>query len=151
MAPGAAELVADVGQAIGRIGVRPFEPRDAARWDAFVQRCPQATFFHRVGWREILEDVFRHRPHYLIAERKGEISGVLPLAEVRSLVFGKALVSLPFCVYGGPAADDGDTERALVTAAAELARSLGVDYLELRNRTAKCDGWHFEVLSVAVL
>jgi len=148
MAPGAAEPVADVGQAIGRISVRPFDARDAARWDGFVQRCPQATFFHRVGWREILDDVFRHRPHYLIAERNGEITGVLPLAEIRSLLFGKALVSLPFCVYGGPAADDSDTERALVSAAAELARSLRVDYLELRNRTAKCDGWPRQELYV---
>src|SRR5262249_9439412 len=71
-------------------------------------------------------------------------------AEVRSLFFGKALISLPFCVYGGPAADDSDAERALITAAAELARSLGVDYLELRNRTPKCDGWPRQGLDVTV-
>jgi len=44
------------------------------------------------------------RTHYLVAERGSEIVGVLPLAEVKSRLFGHALTSLPFCVYGGPAA-----------------------------------------------
>ena len=65
--------------------------RDAARWDEFVARCPDATFFHRIGWRAIIEEVFRHRTHYLLAERGGAIVGVLPLAEVKSLLFGHAL------------------------------------------------------------
>ena len=35
--------------------VRPFAGADAARWEAFVERCPEATFFHRIGWREIID------------------------------------------------------------------------------------------------
>ena len=30
---------------------------DAARWDQFVQACPEATFFHRAGWKSIIENV----------------------------------------------------------------------------------------------
>ena len=45
--------------------VRAFRREDDGAWDAFVARCPNATFFHRIGWREILEEVFRHRTHYL--------------------------------------------------------------------------------------
>ena len=121
--------------------VRPFEEADADRWDAFVERCPEATFFHRLGWREILSDVFRHRTHYLVAERGGDIVGVLPLAEVKSRLFGHALTSLPFCVYGGPAANDAEAETALINAAVDIARSLDVDHLELRNRVTKCSDW----------
>ena len=54
------------------VGVRRFVAADAPAWDAFVQRCPDATFFHRIGWRDIIEDVFRHRTHYLIAERPAQ-------------------------------------------------------------------------------
>jgi hypothetical protein len=43
--------------------VHPFDPADARRWDDFVARCPEATFFHRIGWRAIIEDIFRHRCH----------------------------------------------------------------------------------------
>ena len=121
--------------------VRPASDFDAAAWDAFVQRCPDATFFHRFGWRGIIEGVFRHRSHYLVAERGGEIAGVLPLAEVKSRMFGHSLASLPFCVYGGPAANDIDTEHALIEEATRLAQSLDVEHLELRNRTSKCPAW----------
>ena len=40
-------------------------------WSAFVTSCPEATFFHRIEWRDLIEDVFRHRAHYLLAERAG--------------------------------------------------------------------------------
>lgn len=129
------------GRATERIAVRPFAAADAPRWQAFAQRTPDATFFHAVEWREIIERVFRHRTHYLVAERGGEFEGILPLAEVRSRLFGHALVSLPFGVYGGPAAADPDAERALIDAADRLAQSLRVDHLELRNRRARCPGW----------
>ncbi len=121
--------------------VRAFAPDDAPRWEQYVEACPEATFFHRIGWRGIIEDVFRHRTYYLLAERGGRIVGILPLAQVRSRLFGHALVSLPFCVYGGPAADDDDTASLLLDTASDLARSLGVDHLELRNRTPRRTDW----------
>src|SRR6185295_11519276 len=31
---------------------------ERARWDAFVQSCPEATFFHRAGWQTILEQCY---------------------------------------------------------------------------------------------
>ena len=124
-----------------RVAVRPFASADRARWDAFVDRCAGATFFHRAGWLDVMEDVFRHRCHYLIAERDGAICGVLPLAEVRSRFFGHSLVSLPFCVYGGPAALDVAAEDALIDSASQLARELRVQHLELRNRVAKRGDW----------
>src|SRR3954471_19748568 len=58
------------------------------RWDAFVDAAPEARFFHRAGWREVIARSFGHRTHYFTAERGGEIVGVLPLTEIRSLLFG---------------------------------------------------------------
>jgi FemAB-related protein (PEP-CTERM system-associated) len=124
-----------------RIRVRSMQTADAARWDAFVEVCPNATFFHRVGWAQIIEQVFRHRTHYLLAERGSDIVGVLPLAQVRSRLFGHALVSLPFAVYGGVASSDGAAVAALHAAAVERARELGVGHLELRNMTPTEAEW----------
>jgi FemAB-related protein (PEP-CTERM system-associated) len=114
---------------------------DRARWEAFVLDCPDATFFHRIGWREIYETVFRHRTHYLLAEQGGQIVGVLPLVELRSVLFGHALVSLPFAVYGGVASTDVRAVGALHAAAADLAARLGVQHLELRDREAREPQW----------
>src|SRR6185295_5439672 len=83
------------------IQVRQLTEADEPRWDAFVLACADATFFHLSGWQRIMQSVFRHRTLYLLAERAGSIVGVLPLAEVKSRLFGHSVVSLPFCVYGG--------------------------------------------------
>jgi FemAB-related protein (PEP-CTERM system-associated) len=131
--------------------VRVLAPSDdaaAARWDAFVGECPTATFFHRSGWREVIESVFRHRTYYLYAERTARIEGVLPLARVRSRLFGDALVSLPFAVYGGVAAVSDAAASALESEAAALAGRLGVDHLELRNVAARHPDWPTQRLYV---
>ncbi|MFI4953665.1 MAG: FemAB family XrtA/PEP-CTERM system-associated protein [Burkholderiales bacterium] len=148
MMESAASEVVRVGRAADRVTVRPFTGADAPAWDAFVERCPEATFFHRIGWREIIEGVFRHRAHYLVAERPGAIAGILPLAEVKSRLFGHALVSLPFGVYGGPAASDAEAGRALVEVATGLADSLDVEHLEFRSCAAKCPDWPHQDLYV---
>jgi len=142
---------ASPGQGSGEAGavrVQSFSGGDEARWDAFVEGCPDATFFHRSGWRAILEETFRHRTHYLLAERAHAVVGVLPLAEVRSRLFGDSLVSLPFCVYGGPAASDRVASDALIDAASDLARALRVPYLELRNRQPTRPDWPRQELYV---
>jgi FemAB-related protein (PEP-CTERM system-associated) len=108
---------------------------DTARWDAYVRSHADGTFFHLAGWAEVISQSFGHRCHYLVARREGgEVAGVLPLVHLDSLLFGNALMSIPFGVYGGVLADDAATERALLDAACALARELRVDYLELRNR-----------------
>ncbi|MFM8559969.1 MAG: FemAB family XrtA/PEP-CTERM system-associated protein [bacterium] len=113
----------------------------AERWDRFVAHCPEATFFHRAGWRDILVDSFGHAPHYLWAEEGGEIVGVLPLARMRSLLFGDARVSTPFCVYGGVAATTDAARAALEEAAVALGTRLGVDHVEFRNLRPRRDDW----------
>jgi FemAB-related protein (PEP-CTERM system-associated) len=121
--------------------VRPYRDGDRESWARYVERCSEATFFHRIEWRDLIEDVFRHRTHYLVAERGGRLVGVLPLVRVRSLLFGDALVSMPFAVYGGAAVDDEPARQALHRSAEALARDLGVGHLELRNRTPTEPDW----------
>jgi hypothetical protein len=124
-----------------RVRVRTADASDEAAWEAFVAACPGATFFHRFPWCRVLERAFGHRCHFLVAEADGVIQGVLPLAEVRSRLFGHKLASLPFCVYGGIAATSETAAAALREQASDLARRLGVDALELRNREPSGSGW----------
>ena len=127
--------------------VHALEASDVERWDAFVRAHPEATFFHLSAWKQIIEDVFRHRTHFLFAQRAGDIVGVLPLAEVRSLVFGHSLTSLPFCVYGG-AVGDVDAVAALEGEAERIARETGVQHLEYRNLSARHEDWPRQELYV---
>ena len=95
------------------VAVRPFRPEDAGRWDDFVRARADGTFFHLSAWRRVIERAFGHRTHYLLAERAGIVTGVLPLTHVRSALFGSSLISNAFAVYGGPIAADGESLRAL--------------------------------------
>lgn len=124
------------------VRVRPFDESDAQAWDEFVCTSEGGTFFHLSGWRQILRDVFHLRPLYLVAERGGEICGVLPLFHQRSLLFGNALISTPFCVEGGPLAIDQEVRNALDQAALELLDTTRASYVEFRSRKACHPDWH---------
>jgi FemAB-related protein (PEP-CTERM system-associated) len=131
--------------------IKRMEPSDratGAAWDAFVTSCPAATFFHRAGWQRVIRDVFRHATHFLYTESDGGITGVLPLAHVRSMLFGNALVSIPFGVYGGVAAHDAESLAALEVAAQDLAKQLRVGHLELRNIEPRHPEWPTQDLYV---
>ena len=114
---------------------------DRARWDAFVMASPDATFFHRAAWRDVIGEAFGHRTLFLYAEREGRIVGVLPLARQKSLLFGDALISLPFCVYGGVVAEDRVAAEALLDAAEARAADMGVGHLECRNLNRQREAW----------
>ncbi len=121
--------------------VRTLQPGDRARWDAFVATCPEATFFHRAGWQEVIQRAFGHPTYFLYAETHGLIEGVLPLGHINSRLFGNALISTPFCVQGGIAASTVAAHAALQQAACELAGALQVDYLELRHAQRRYPDW----------
>ena len=108
---------------------------EPAAWDAFLER-PGATFCHRFGWRAVLEDALGHETFWLSARgHGGSLEGVLPLARVKSRLFGDYLVSMPFLNYGGPVGSPSAC-RALASEAQRLAGECGVDLLELRTRHA---------------
>jgi FemAB-related protein (PEP-CTERM system-associated) len=116
-------------------------PAHALEWDQFVDGHANATFFHRSGWRDIAQDVFGHRTHYLDVRRDGALSAVLPLVEIKSRLFGHALISNAFCVGGGPLANDEASLAEVVGQAERLGRSLAVDYVELRDAPAAGPNW----------
>ncbi|MBK7417560.1 MAG: FemAB family PEP-CTERM system-associated protein [Dechloromonas sp.] len=126
----------------------PSDREGAQRWDDFIFACPEATFFHRAAWQGIIGDVFRHPTYFLYAEIAGEIQGVLPLAHVKSMLFGNALVALPFAVYGGVAATNPEAVSALEKEAQALAQRLGVDHLEFRNVNPRNPSWPTQDLYV---
>jgi len=116
-----------------QIEIEKLDKQSFSQWDEFVKSHENASFFHLAGWSEVLARGLGHKPHYLLARSSGEIVAILPLAQVKSLLFGNALISTPFCVQGGVLSVNQDAAFALEAAAVELAKQLKVDYLELRG------------------
>jgi FemAB-related protein (PEP-CTERM system-associated) len=113
--------------------IRALLPGEDARWDAYVSRHPQGTFFHRTGWSRAVQEMFRHQPHHLVVEQGRRWLGVLPMFLVNGPFLGKNLVSGPYSVYGGILASDDRAHEALIAKAGELGKELGIGFVEMRN------------------
>lgn len=150
--------------------IRPYKDTDKELWDSYVLNHPQGTFFHLIGWKNVIERTFGHRSFYLIAVAPGSegtsapqhrstdtdssnssnpidsinpinssnssnhVVGLLPLFSVKSFLFSKAAVSVPFGAYGGILSDNPEVAGEMLKKAKEMTQSKGLDYLELRNR-----------------
>lgn len=117
------------------------EPSLLGEISAYLSREPSprgVTGEHDVRWLTVLRDALRHKP-VLLVSRQGEdgpVDGYLPLALVKSALFGRFLVSLPYLNQAGVVADDAGVEAALIGKAVELADLHDVKYLELRQGRA---------------
>ena len=120
------------------------EANERARISAFVEGHVDGTPFHLPEWIGAVARGCDQTAHYLIAERTdGVLAGVLPLTEVHSALFGRALVSSGFAVGGGVLASDPGAVAPLVDAAWELAERLSCPTLELRGGALPDGaGWH---------
>jgi serine/alanine adding enzyme len=88
-----------------------------------------------LAWLRALSQGLGQRTWLLAARRNDQLVGHLPLAFLRSPVFGRHLVSLPYASTAGVVADDPAVAAALVDRAVELSRELRVRFLELRHET----------------
>ena len=109
------------------------DPQSAQLWNAYVENSPTAGFYHRFEWKHVNEVEFGHRTHYLAYFRDGQVEGVLPLVEIRSLLFGHILCSLPFVNYCGLSASSSEASAQLLDQAYSVATRAGADYVELRG------------------
>lgn len=106
---------------------------DGAAWESYLETRGDATGYHSWRWRRVFADAFGHEPVYLLAREGGVITGVLPMVQIKSLLFGRTLTSLPFVNYGGVKADAPEIGRALVARAHQEALERRCSHVELRH------------------
>lgn len=124
---------------------------DAANWGQFVASRDSCINYHRWQWKAVLEEAFRWKTYYLIAEDAGSIRGILPLAWNKSSIFGNLLCSLPFFSQAGIVADSEDAAGALAQEAIRFGESVGVKYIELRHTGASPIKWPAKTNKVTLI
>ncbi len=118
------------------------DPQDCALIDAFVMDAADGTPFHLSLWMMAIERATQQKAHYLIAQgRDGAVYGLLPLHQITSPLFGRALVSSGFAVGGGVLTDLQSVADTLTAAAWNLAESLNCPTAELRGGMLPEQGW----------
>ena len=126
-----------------RIAVRDIV-RDAAavaQTDGYARQHPDATPFHLSAWNAAVCAGCGQTPHLIAAYRDGAVAGILPLTEVHSPLFGRALAASGFAVSGGILADDDAAAQALADAAIRLGAATSCPSVELRGGWLP-PGWH---------
>ncbi len=116
---------------------------ERARIDSYVKAHPAATAFHRTAWITAVAKGTHNTAQVLLAECGGVLCGVLPLVDVRSRLFGRALVASGFGVDGGVLADDVRAAESLIVEVESLAASAGGIPIELRGGMLpdRREGW----------
>ena len=117
------------------------DPGEVARIEGFVSEMG-GTPFHRPAWLRAIEKSTDQIATGLVAEKCGQVTGWLPLSEVHSPIFGRALVSSGFAVGGGPLAASSKTAVSLCRAAEEFAIRGSCPTIELRGGEAPVDWDH---------
>lgn len=105
------------------------------RFSAYIGQGKPFPLSRHPAWLVVLERGMRHVPYCLEVVEGDQTRGILALAYVQSLLFGRFLVSLPYLNYGGVIADDNLAARLLIDHAIQLADQLEVRYLELRHES----------------
>jgi FemAB-related protein (PEP-CTERM system-associated) len=113
--------------------VRQVEGYNSSAWEQYVAENPDATFYHRIEWKNIIEKSFGHKTYYLMAMDNDKVVGILPLVHIKSLIFGSIFCSMPFLNFGGVCADTQGTESLLLKEAEMILKKNRGDYLELRH------------------
>lgn len=100
-----------------------------------------ASVYHDTRWIYLIKKVFGHNSHHIIALEDGDVVGILPLVQLKSVLFGNFLVSMPFFNYGGAIANDEVIEGKLMQRAVEIALELGADHIEFRDSVKRDNSW----------
>lgn len=125
---------------------------EQAEWCEFAAQHGYGHFYHHPGWGRLIEEVFGHRTLYWsVRDADGRLRGILPLVEMRSRLFGRFQVSVPFVNYGGAIGDSGDIEERLLSAATAHAQRRGMDFVEYRESRPRDGNWQVRTDKVSML
>ncbi|RPI88200.1 MAG: GNAT family N-acetyltransferase [Chloroflexi bacterium] len=109
--------------------IRELVREDKNKWDKYVYGSPLGTLNHLSGWRDVMTNVYGYKTYYLYAVEDNQVIGVLPLIEVKGLIFGHYFTSIP----GGLCADTDQAASALCEQAKDFLKHEKGQYLILRD------------------
>lgn len=108
----------------------------AQEWNDFVLGHDQGTIFHLTAWKDVVEDTFGHTCHYAAVRSQGKMTGIFPVFEIRSRLFGHFHVAIPFAEIGGFLSVNPETDSFLMSHARNLLENSGAGYIEFKNPEA---------------
>ena len=109
------------------------DPTKDTRWEAFVQKHPNASIFHTPGWLEALRRTYDYEPVVFTTSPPGtELTNGIAFCRITGWLGGSRLVSLPFSDHCAPLAESSEQLAGLVTDLRQSLDSKNRDSIEIR-------------------
>ena len=51
-----------------KMEITELQREDEKAWDEYVLKTEHSTFYHQIGWRNVVARTYKHRPVYLVAK-----------------------------------------------------------------------------------
>ena len=113
--------------------VYSFDPLQDPRWPELIGRHPNASVFHTSAWLQALQRTYHFTPIAFTTSRPtGELKNALVVADIRSRLTGRRLVSLPFSDHCEPLVDSLEEFRALCSSVLRRRAQGHWRYVEMR-------------------
>lgn len=118
--------------------VRLFTPDIKGDWDRFVMNSEEGTCYHLIGWKNVFEKTYGHKAFYLYSIEDNlqglkRMTGILPLVLIKSVLFGRFMISLPIFDSVGVCAQSIEAKKVLIQKAVEIAEREKADFVEIRQ------------------
>jgi hypothetical protein len=115
-------------------GVWTINPLLDVRWSEFVDRHPNSSVFHTIGWLDALRATYGYEPlAFTTSPPSEELKNALLFCVVRSWLTGSRLVSLPFSDHCDPLVENAEQFHALCAHVEALGITNRWKYVEMRT------------------
>ena len=105
-------------------------------WEKFIPKKPNATVYHTLAWKKVIEESFGHKSYYLMAKENGKIVDALPFFLIKKPFLGKKIISTPYqACFGGFISNNQRAKNKIIETALNRAKRLNVNYLEIRTKS----------------
>ena len=122
------------------------------KWDAYIESHPEGSLYHLSKWQKIIKNQFGHESCYFYSENtEGLINGILPVVQLKSMLFGNYMVSVPYFNYGGVLADDNNIAIELMSQAGKTASNKSASHVEYRDTQKYKGDWGLREDKVVML
>lgn len=132
------------------MNIRIASTEDSQSIDRYIDRSDTSSIYHKYAWCSVIKKSFGHEYYYLICEDNGFLGGILPMAHLKSKLFGNFLVSMPYFNYGGVCADTEINRNQLIEEAIKIADNIGASHIELRQGEMLNNGFPYKSEKVSM-
>ena len=122
------------------------------KWDAYVELHAEGSIYHLSVWQSIIQQQFGHKSFYFSStDENNNINGILPVVQLKIMLFGNYMVSVPYFNYGGAIAADEKTATSLMIKAGEVAKQNSASHDEFRDLQTYTGDWGLREDKVVML